>query len=325
LHLIGHRRGSRPALAPDDAATRAIAELHLDETLERARSGGIDKALARLVASLAAVRDSAAPETWARVMAAARAHPLRGFMHLEPFTLRCYARPRGHTADAAALDFVLRPREIDAPIADPAAALHQWIIRSHAARALRVRCEGIARAIEDAAGRCERPARVFAAACGRLRECDRLTPFAAKRIGQLVAFDTDPDNLERVRRDYANLPIVTYLGSVRELVRGEHAFGDMDLVYCTGLMESLPQPAAAGLARALFSMLRRGGKLVVTHFTDGLAEAALLETYMDWHMAYRPRADVIALVQDLLPDSVSEWSYVENAERTMGFVTLHRR
>jgi SAM-dependent methyltransferase len=325
LHLIGHRRGRRLPAAPDDEATRAIAGLQLDDTLALARSGSVDEALTRLVASLAAVRDSAAPETWARVMAAARAHPLRGFMHLDPFTLRCYARPRGHVADAAALDFVLRPREIAIPVADPAAALHQWIIRGHAARALRLRRDALARAIEDSAARSDRPARIFAAACGHLRECDHLTPFTVKRVGQIVAFDTDPDNLERVRRDHGGLPLVTYLGSVRELVRGEHLFGDMDLVYCTGLMEALPQPSAAGLARALFSMLRPGGILVLTHFLDRLAEAALLETYMDWHMVYRSRPEAIALVHDLLPDSVSEWSYVENAERTMGFVTLQRR
>ncbi len=325
MHLIGPKRGQRAPAAPDEAASRAIARLELDEILADARAGMVEQALARLVANLAAVRSDSAPETWARVTAAARAHPMRGFMHLDPFTLRCYSRLRGQAADAAALDFVLRPREIAAPIADPAAALHQCMIRGQAARALRFRRDGLARAIDEAAARCDRPARVFAAACGHLRECDVATAFGAKRIGQLVAFDTDPDNCEQVRRDYTNLPIVTYLGSVRELVRGEHLFGDMDLVYCAGLMESLPHPAAAGLTRALFSMLRPRGMLVVTQFLEGLTEAALLETYLDWPMVYRSKTEAVALVQELLPGSVSEWSFVENAERTMGFVTLHRR
>ena len=325
MHLIGSRRGARGPVAPDEEAARAIARLELDDTLARARAGGVEKALARLVANLAAVRADSAPETWSRVMAAARAHPLRGFMHLDPFTLRCYARPRGHAADATALDFMLRPREIAGPIADPAAALHQCMIRGQTARALRFRRDALARAIDETAARCDRLARIFAAACGHLRECDAVTAFGSKRIHQVIAFDTDRENLERVRHDYANLPVITSLGSVRELVRAEHVFGEMDLVYCAGLMETLPHPAAASVARALFSMLRHGGSLVVTQFLDGLAEAALLETYMDWPMVYRSKTETIALVQELLPDSVSEWSFVEDAERTMAIVTLHRR
>jgi hypothetical protein len=318
------RRG--PEGAPDEEeALRAIASLALDDVLATARAGRIEEALSRIVASLAAVRARSAPETWTRVLAAARAHPLRGFLHLDPFILRCYARPRGVAGDARALDFALRGRPLEMPLADAAAALHQCVIRGQTARALRFRRDALARAIEEVVAHAPRPPSIFAAGCGHLREWDRIMGFGSPRVGRLVAFDGDPDNLEQVKRDYASLPLEVHLGSVRDLVRGGALFADMDLVYCSGLLELLPQPAAANLARALFGMVRPGGMLVLTHFLSGLTEAAFLETFMDWRMVYRTRAELIALAQELLPDAERAWEYTESPESTLGALTLRRR
>ena len=304
---------------------RAIAGLELDAVLAEARAGRIEAALSRIVAALCAARARAAPQTWARVLAAARAHPLRGFLHLDPFILRCYARPRGVAGDARALDFVLRGRPFDLPLADAAAALHQCVIRGQTARALRFRRDALVHAIEDAIAQAPRPAAIFAAGCGHMREWDRIVGFGSQRIGRIVAFDSDPDNLEQVKRDYAGLPIATQFGTVRDLVRGGTLFADMDLIYCSGMLELLPQGAAAGLARALFGMLRRGGTLVLTQFLSGLAEAAFLETFMDWRMTYRTRAELVALAQDLLPEAERAWDYAESPESTLGVLTLRRR
>jgi len=320
---IGSMRAAQGSAGEE--ASRTIEGLRLDEILALARGGAVEEALGRLVAALAGARAGATPETWSRVLAAARAHPLRGFLHLDPFTLRCYARPRGHSGDARALDYVLRGRELPMAFSDPAAALHQCIIRGQTARTLRYRRDCIAHAIDEEIGRCDRPPRILAAGSGYLRELDRVVAFGAGRIGRIVAFDTDRDNLEQVRRDYASLPIDTQFGSVRDLIRGGGLFEDMDLAYCSGLMEALPQAAAAGLARALFSTLRHGGTLVITQFLTGLREAAFLETFMDWHMVYRTRAEVVSLVQDLLADSVRGWSYGESPESTLGVISLQRR
>ncbi len=308
-----------------DEAIGAIARLELDDVLERARGGAVDEALDRLIASLAEVRAQASAETWSRVLAAARAHPLRGFLHLEPFTFRCYSRPGGHAGDARALDYVLRGRELPMPMSDPTAALHQRIIRGQTARMLRFRCGRIARAIEEAVEQCPRPPRILGAGCGDRRERDRIVAFGSRRIGRIVAFDTDREALEQVRHDHAGLPIDTQFGSLRDLIRGGAPFTDMDLVYCSGLMEALPASAAAGLARALFGAVRHGGSLMITQVLAGLREAAFLEAFMDWQMVYRTRAEAVALVQDLLAHSVQEWNYGESPESTLGVITLRRR
>jgi len=318
------RSGARPNVANEEAVT-AIASLDLDAALAEARAGRIEQALRHVIAGLAAARARSTPETWSRVVAAARAHPIRGFLHLDPFILRCYARPRGIAGDARALDFALRGRTLDMPLADAAAALHQCVIRGQTARALRFRRDALARAIEDALERSPTPPAIFAAEAGLMREWDRIVGFGSHRVGRIVAFDGDADNLEQVKRDYASLPISAHLGSVRDLVRGGTAFIDMDLVYCSGLLETLPQPQATALVRSLFGMVRRGGKLVLTQFLAGLIDAAFLETYMDWRMVYRTRAEVLELVQGLLPDARDAWDYTESPESTLGVMTLERR
>ena len=318
------RSGARPNAANDEAVT-AIASLELDAALAEARAGRIEEALRNVIAGLAAARARSSAETWSRVLAAARAHPIRGFLHLDPFILRCYARPRGIAGDARAVDFALRGRTLDIPLADAAAALHQCVIRGQTARALRFRRDALARAIEEAIEQAPRPPTIFAAGAGLLREWDRIVGFGSHRVGRIVAFDGDADNLEQVKRDYASLPITTHLGAVRDLVRGGPPFADMDLVYCSGLLETLPQSQAAALARSLFAMVRPGGTLVLTQFLAALTEAAFLETYMDWRMVYRTRADVLQLVQELLPDAREDWSYTESPESTLGVMTLRRR
>jgi hypothetical protein len=309
----------------DEEALAAIAGLNLDDALALARAGRIEEAYRTVVASLASAKARVSAETWSRTLAAARAHPLRGFLHLDPFILRCYARPRGHAGDARALDFALRGRALDTPLSDPAAALHQCVIRGQTARAVRYRRDALARAIEETLDRAREPPAILAAGCGHLREWDRVVGFGARRVGRILAFDGDPESLEQVRRDYGALPISTQLGSVRDLVRGGALFGGKDLVYCSGLLELLPQPGASALARSLFAMVKPGGTLVLTQFLSGLQEAAFLETYMDWPMVYRTRADMVALVQELLPDATRDWHYSESPESTLGVISLTRR
>jgi hypothetical protein len=308
---------------PKTAASKALTA-PLDEILDGLRCGAVNESMDALVAHLAVVRRRSPPEAWPEYMEAARAHPLREFIHRDPFAARCFAKPRGYAADATALDYVLREREPAHRCADALGALHHYTTHGLTARALRFRRDFLAREIDEAALRSTRPVRVFAAGSGYLRECDRVGDCGDCGIGKLVAFDVDPENLDGVRRDYPQLPVVTHHGSVRQLSEGKHLFGDMDLAYCAGLMESLPHAAAQALVRALFAMLAPGGMLIVTHFLAGLEEAAFLETFLDWEMTYRTQAEIVALVSNLPQDSVSGWSYAENSESTLGMAFATR-
>ena len=305
-----------------DAATPLAP---LDEALEGLRQGRAESSLDALVAHLAKVRHASSAESWNAFLAKVRGHPLCEMIHRDPFAFRCYSKPRGYTPDAAAVDYVLRARDLPVKSRDPVSAIHHYAINGQMARALRFRRDAIAREIDAVAARTPRPARIFAAGAGHLRELDGLRAVQDGKVGRFIAFDMDPENLEGVRRDYPGLPIVPHHGSVRQIAEGRHLFGDMDLVYSSGLLETLPHPAALGLARALFAMLAPGGTLFVTHFLPGLDEAAFLEAFFDWRMLYRNPPDLFDLVKELPTETVSTWVYSESTEGTVGVLSIQRR
>jgi len=297
----------------------------LDVALAGLRQGRVEESLSALVAELAALRAASTAESWNALLGKLRAHPLCEAIHKDPFAFRCYSKPRGYAPDAVALDYVLRAREMKVRARDPVAAIHHFATHGQAARALLFRRDSIAREIDNAAARAKRPIRVFVAGAGHLRECDKSAAVRDGRVGRLVAFDMDSENLDGIRRDYPQLPIVPHHGTIRQIAEGRHLFGDMDLVYSSGLLETLPHPAAVGLARALFGMLSPGGTLLLTHFLPGLAEAAYLEGFFDWRMVYRTPADLFDLVKELPTETVSTWVYSESAEGTLGVLSVQKR
>ena len=297
----------------------------LDVALAGLRQGRVEESLSALVAELAALRAASTAESWNALLGKLRAHPLCEAIHKDPFAFRCYSKPRGYAPDAVALDYVLRAREMKVRARDPVAAIHHFATHGQAARALVFRRDAVAREMDSAAARAKRPARVFAAGAGHLRECDKSAAVRDGRVGRLVAFDMDSENLDGIRRDYPQLPIVPHHGTIRQIAEGRHLFGDMDLVYSSGLLETLPHPAAVGLARALFGMLSPGGTLLLTHFLPGLAEAAYLEGFFDWRMVYRTPADLFDLVKELPTETVSTWVYSESAEGTLGVLSVQKR
>jgi len=319
------------ALGVGDPADSLFAGLapteFFDRVLAEATSGGLDEALGKLIETLAHVRRKLSAEDWHRFLDLARGHSLCDWLHRDPFTLRCYSKPRGHAGDALALDYVLRAREVPARAKqrDPLASVHHYTTQGALARALRYRRDHIARMVDEAAARSLAPIRVFAAGAGHLRELDCMKCVGQGRIAKLVAFDHDAECLETIRREYGHVPIETHPGSIRQLIEGKHLFGDQDFVYCAGLMETLPQAAAQGLTRALFALLRPGGTLLIANLRSHLPDAGYLEAYMDWRMVLRTEAEIYDLLRPLESEAVSGWFYSENSESTIGFVSVQRR
>ncbi len=316
----------------DSALAAAMSAEHLveppvplDAVLELARNGSVREALDGLNEALDLVRERVAPESWARVIARCRAHRLREFLHGDPFTFRCYSKPRGHCADATALDYVLRARPLRIPSTDPIAAVHDYTTHGHLAEGLVFRRDEVARLADTLAMRSGDPVRIFAAGCGHLRECDRMRSIETGRIGEIVAFDTNPRNLDVVASDYGRLPVAPKLGTLQQIVSGDHAYADFDVVCCGTWLDSLPQSAAAGIVQGLFRMVRRGGTLVISSFLSGVKEAGYADTYMDWRISCRSPAGIFSLVRSLTTDSVSGWTYGESPRSSVGIVCLQRR
>ena len=281
-----------------DAATPLAP---LDAALEGLRQGRAEESLSALVFQLATRRGASSAESWNAFVAEARAHPLREAIHRDPFAFRSYSKPRGYTPDATCLDYVLRARDMPVRTRDPVSAIHHFVTHGQMARALVFRRDAVA------------------------REIDKASAFRDNRIGSVVAFDMDPENLDGLRREYPGLPIVAHHGTLRQIAEGRHLFGDMDLVYSAGMLETLPHASAVGLARALYAMLAPGGTMLLTHFLPGLDDAGFLEVFFDWRMVYRSPPDLFDLVKELPTETVSTWVYSESKEGTIGVVSIQRR
>jgi extracellular factor (EF) 3-hydroxypalmitic acid methyl ester biosynthesis protein len=307
------------------AGTTGEASLPLDAIHDLARNGGVREALDALNASLAIVRRSASPEAWLRAVARSRAHPLRDFIHRDPFTFRCFAKPRGYPGDATAVDYVLRRRDLAIRAADPVAELHHYTTHGALARALLHRRDLTANVADEIASRASDGIRIFSAGCGHARELDRLRAIDTGRVRKIVAFDADPQNLETLHRDYPRLPIAVHQGSVRQLIEGRHLFGDMDFIHSGSLLDALPQASAGELVRALFAALHPSGTLLITALLEGFPEAGYLEAYMDWRILYRSRAALEGLATTLPDDAVESVTYLQNPEGTLGSLAIQRR
>jgi hypothetical protein len=49
----------------------------------------------------------------------------------------------------------------------------------------------------------------------------------------------------------------------------------------------------------LFEMLRPGGHLVVGNFLPGIHDVGYMETFMDWHLVYRTRLEMVDLTMEI--------------------------
>lgn len=297
----------------------------LDTAYAEMLSGNATAALEGLRAALARLRGQLSPERWSEIVIAARRHPLCKVLHEDPFTLRCYAKPRGYPGDAVAIDYALRARGTSPPSQARVAQVHHYMTQGAFARALRFRRDYFARMIDEAAAASRAPISIFAAGAGHLRELGEARARREAKIARFIAFDNDPQNLDVVRKEYPGVPVEARQGSLRQLVEGRHDFGNMQLVYCSGILETLPQVSAQGLVKTLFSMLAPGGRMVLSNFLPGLPDAALLEIYFDWRMTLRNQGEIFALAAPLPKESIGSWLYSENADATVGFLTVDRR
>jgi len=113
--------------------------------------------------------------------------------------------------------------------------------------------------------------------------------------------------------------------SMRQLLEGRHLLQDFDVVYSTGLAETLPQASARALARSLFALLRPGGTLLLANFLPELPDAGLLEAILDWRPVLRTESEIFDLVKPFEPEAIENWTYSESPESTVGLLRVRRR
>ena len=264
-----------------------------------------------------------APAAWPSYAQACLEHPMRGFLHQDPFTYRAFAKPRGYAGDAVMMDYIygLGDAGEAARGATPIGrAIFQYMDTRPSARAVRYRRRLLARLIDAAAT--NGGGGVFALAAGHLREVEISDAVRTGRVQEFVAVDQDEASLAVVARDYARFGVQAQKGSVRQILARRTDASEFDLVYAAGLFDYLAAPVAAALACRMFEMTRPGGTMLIPNFLPSAPDRGYMESFMNWHLIYRDHADMRSLVDALPPTAVADFNIFDDDDETIVFLQV---
>jgi hypothetical protein len=294
--------------------------------LKRINAGDVRRGVESLVLQLASLRSRIERDQWRRFIGEqARQHPICEVVHTDPFTYHAYSKPRGYPGDAELLDYMYDPIDPRSATDTLAAKIAGYTTNAAASRAVRNRRNLLARLIDTTAAQTQQRPRILSLACGHLREAGQSEALRAGKVGEFIAIDQDEASLEVVRRDYSALGVNAQWGSVKRiLVRGLSEWG-FDLIYASGLFDYLSQPVGRRLCEVLFAALNPGGRLVVPNFMPVIADVGYMETFMDWFLVYRNRAQVLDLTAGIPSSDVAEMTSWKDDEENVVYVMAQKR
>ena len=294
----------------------------LDIAHDELKAGRIATALDELFEDLRQRRDEEAAE-WPSYAHLCLNHPLRAWLHQDPFTRRAFEKPRGYAGDAVMMDYIygLGVAGQAAREATPLGrAIFQYMDTRPSAKAVRYRRRLLAGLIDRVARRGN--ASVLAIAAGHLREAELSAAVQSGSLREFVALDQDEASLAVVARDYTRLGIRTLPGSVRHLLAGVQDPGQYDFVYAAGLFDYLNASVAASFTRRMFQMVRPGGMMLIPNFLTGIRDAGYMESFMDWRLIYRSESDMQALASSLPQEAVADSQVFDDDVDTITYLLV---
>ncbi|WP_153556619.1 class I SAM-dependent methyltransferase [Roseimaritima sediminicola] len=326
----GSKVRNRLVSAASSPATTSTRPLRLDDLLdqvhevlaiENADPVQWQSAVDTLFRGLRSLRAEADPAVWQEMIAQGRQHPVRALVHQDPFTSRAFQKPRGYAGDAVMMDYIYGreenwPRPGATAVGD---AIYQYTTAAPASSGVRERRCYIAELL-DRLGRQAPGQHALAVASGHLREAGVSTAIRRGCFERFVAMDADAESLQVVQNDYGAYGVETQETNVRRLLTGRMDLGEFDLIYSTGLYDYLADNTAQRLTASLFDALRPGGRLVLANFLPQIRDVGYMEMFMDWHLIYRTRGDMLRLADELEQPSVGEIRVI--AERNENVVIM---
>jgi SAM-dependent methyltransferase len=280
----------------------------LNDAYEELMNGDVSGALKDLESGLNEMLLSSSEPEWKGFAQFCLAHPIRGLLHQDPFTLQAFEKPRGYGGDAGLLEFIYGVEDGKGPPLDTTKLgqeIFQYTTGTAICDALRARARTVADAIDRLADESNRP-EILSLAAGHLREAHLSDALQQGRLGRWLALDTDAETLAEVRELFAGNNVDTLAGTVRQILTGKLEPGQFDFIYSTGLYGYLDESIARRLTSCLFEMLRPGGKLMVANFSPEIRERGYMESFMDWHLTCRARREIRDLAADIDETQTSE-------------------
>ena len=232
-----------------------------------------------------------------------------------PFLFRTYTKPLGYAGDYEMVNMMLRdPYEGSSAFAK---ILNYALLNTEPVVAHRNRIDFL---VDMLRAECLKrvskgKTRIFNLACGPavevqrfLRECDEAD------LAEIDLLDFNAETLEytRERINEAKMAggretqVKYFQRSVHQLLRaatqgGDEAFGNYDVVYCAGLFDYLSQRVCKRLVDLFCTMVRPGGRVIVTNVAASNPRKAWMEYVMEWNLIYRDNADMVDLIPDTSP------------------------
>lgn len=229
-------------------------------------------------------------------------HPIKDVLMQDPLTARSFTQPRGYAGDAVLIDMVYFPNKTDLSKVSPLGKkLYNYTTRTSLSRNLLRRLRTISEYI-DATVKLTQNARILSVGSGHCRELEFSDDIKKGKVGRFVALDHDTASLERMMKDYGSLGIEPLPLSIAEIIKRRTNLGQFDLIYAAGLYDYLSNRLSQKLTSELYKMLAPGGRLVLININTDYGEIGYLESYMNWSMIGRGKAELLELASDLSSD-----------------------
>lgn len=297
----------------------------LNHALQALQAGEIHAALQAICDHLHVVRQQSSNDFWTtNVRPTCDTHPISQIVLEDPFTRRARDKPRGYAGDAEMIDYIYKQVAPESTT-EVGRQVFAFTTDAPSGKAVRWRLRYLAGTIDRTAA--QHPhCRVLSLACGHLREADLSQAVSNGAVSVLHAIDQDLGSLEVVRRDYGRLRCVQAAeGSVRQFLKFGVPFSGLYLAYAAGLYDYLETGAAQALTRRLFDSLAPGGRLLVPNFLRTNFARGYMESFMDWHLIVRDRAEIEAIGAGLPPEEVAESRYFEDPYGVIGYLEVVKR
>jgi hypothetical protein len=313
-----------PRLATTEVIDENLPDVAiLDHVYELLSAGHTDEGMGELIPALQARRLELGDRAWDEFARLCLEHPLRRLLHQDPFTYRAFSKPRGYAGDAALLDFIYAKEE-GWPVPDASEmgkSLFAWTTCSSACEAVRARRGFIADLVDRVAGEVPHPD-ILSIAAGHLREALLCAAVKRRKIGRYVALDSDQESLAEVQRSCGSFGVEPVVATIRQLLTHRVDLGHFDFVYATGLFDYLPLAAAQRLTWAMFQMLRPHGQLLIGNFLPGIPDVGYMESFMDWKLTYRSRADMVQLTDEIPQAAIRDIHIVAEENQNVIFLLV---
>lgn len=221
---------------------------------------------------------------------------------------RAYEKPRGYPGDYKMLEIVYDNMAISKE-ENIGLYFDKYFLKSPYAVAVRIRKDRLRDILQEYINEAKiNPARILDIACGSCREIKELLPnlkinrsiiFScldwdeeALKFSQDVLLPIKPKNVEFkfIKEDIINL---IKDGNVA------YALGTQDLIYSIGLIDYLPDRILKRLVQALYKLLAKSGRLILTHKDKKRTFPPVPpDWFCDWKFVSRNKEETIKLFYD---------------------------